>query len=588
MLFIFGLSGGFLVVPFRNNIKYNLFLAPFAGFFVIALAMAVLSGILFFPFVPSMLFVMVISSCITLGCLYFSTPINYRLQVKLLFVALVVCAVVVLISNFVTLSSGHPGFLFQDGSDQAGYIQLADWLIMHSGRMPALSIHLPNQAWPWHVFQYEHRFGCYYLLAAITAIYGKTGMFSYHFACSVVMIAVYLAVSAVFSRSVYSFFLLLIGLIISGWYDFAFQGLFGKLVGYPAILLILGLFFSTHKTISPIQFGIITIFGIAVATLYNGIAVAMVLFVILGLFVIFKVGYNIYNFVTSVKIRSEIVCNTILLVLLLYIALAAACVLSRPIILAASPILNRTWFVVLPIMYGIGSIAYGPALLSKMLLFYFFILNCVILLIFLFLSFRGKNIITVAIFLGVISSTLLLLTLHSPCYCWLAAQFTGMVYPLLLCGMVWCVDDMVMKSSITFERPIICLSIFLLFLNMSIHLPRFIFAVTRYNKVDNLQRFIKPQMDKLVEIIGDNKVIINTRNFFLTLPTLIYFAPKKINMQWTPYSWHLILAYMSDWPAPKIESDVRFWLQELGDKLPADTCKVRYKTIQYQLVECQK
>jgi hypothetical protein len=213
-----------------------------------------------------------------------------------------------------------------------------------------------------------------------------------------------------------------------------------------------------------------------------------------------------------------------------------------------------------------------------------FILFCIlaiIALIFLCLSLWKKNLITVALISGVALLMCGLALLGAPHAFAILYALPGTVYPLMLCGMVWFADN-----SCTHKMRWLCL--LLIFIVILMHLPRFLGARRRYagkGLRNSQQQFLRKELDTITQIVGKDKLTVDIDNVYYALPILVEFGRGRLNLQWTSRSWKAVVGYRP-WPAPSLDVNKRFWLQRLDDVLPRSSCKIIYKTIQYQLVDC--
>src|SRR3989338_5926685 len=159
-LTLFGLVGGFVMLPFRHRVMYPFLATPLcgilitalgvAGFYVIGLSLALSATI-----------TLISGSLITLLTLFITKPKIFQPSYFLYFFILLWIAALTWLMNHTSIVMGHRAFLFMDGTDQLGYSQLADWLTTHNvHHRPVLSTLHHYQSWPYYMFQGDPRFGC--------------------------------------------------------------------------------------------------------------------------------------------------------------------------------------------------------------------------------------------------------------------------------------------------------------------------------------------------------------------------------------------------------------------------------------------
>jgi hypothetical protein len=142
-----------------------------------------------------------------------------------------------------------PALVFFAGSDQFGYAHLADWLNGAPGNIGlAASPANPWESWVHYMVTVDPRFGSISFVAIVSALSGRSGMFSYNLSCALVMVTASVGLAGIFARSLTGFAIVAIGVFLSSWFSVSMAGFFGKTIGYPASLFGVGMFFALVRS----------------------------------------------------------------------------------------------------------------------------------------------------------------------------------------------------------------------------------------------------------------------------------------------------------------------------------------------------
>jgi hypothetical protein len=153
-----------------------------------------------------------------------------------------------------------PALVFFAGSDQFGYAHLADWLNGAPGNVGlAASPTDPWNSWVHYMATLDPRFGSISFVAIVSALTGRSGMFSYNLSCALAMVTASVGLAGIFSRSLTAFIIVTMGVFLSSWFTVSMAGYFGKTIGYPASLFSVGMFFalvrrSLDRDMAPAEF----------------------------------------------------------------------------------------------------------------------------------------------------------------------------------------------------------------------------------------------------------------------------------------------------------------------------------------------
>lgn len=589
LLIFFGLIGGFLIIPLKNQLKYWLFATPMAGLLFSALGISALYSLLAFSLVQAATVVSIFGVATTIIFLFYFKPALHPKQLLLLFMAMIIAALIVYLINYTSIQYGHFGFLYMDGTDQLGYSQLADWLRNHNVHQPPiLDSHLSYQSWPAIMFQIDPRFGCLYILAFISTLIGQTGMFTFDFACSLILVAACIGISALFSRSRLTFILLLIGLAIAHWFELSRTGFFGKEFGYTAAIYVIGIFFIVRKENELKFLALAAIITCGSAIVYPGIVVALFLMLTGFLFLLFRLSYDFRSH-RQIKLK-KYEPDFFTIFLLLMLAIAATGVLSKPLFLGF-PENHFSWYYSLTLYYEVQAIPQTIILswLTPAMILFFTLIISISLLLTLLLSIYKRNAVSSALITVPLILFLLLFIFNAKP---VAYEILGIMFPFTLCGIVWLVDEYAQKMQDSSARKnwVVYFLLFILSINIILRIPRFIDSVYRYAGpgITATVQYSKTQLEGLAKAIGTKPVTIELDSVYYALPILVEFGSRKDNMdlQWSPQAWKAILGYRP-WLAPKIAPSTLNLILSTAQYNTKD-CQVVYKTRQYLLISCNK
>lgn len=580
ILILLGICGSFALLPFRDKIKYSFFAAPLTGLLLIIIGTsAIYNLILGISLFYSGIIALFLCATISSISLLLSFKTLSKPDFKLFWLIIPTIGLITYISNYTTIYFGNPGFLYMDGSDHLGYAHLADWLNNHfaASPKPLGSPSVPYQSWPDTMYTLDHRFGSFTALALIAKFRNLSGMFAYDFACTIVLSVSILAIPAIFARSRLAFSLLMMGLLASSWIVYGRSGYFGKLMAYPSLIFILGLFYIAPR---PFNIKIIVILSgliCAITTVHSFLSVLLVF----GFFgICFILTQTLFLLIS--KNRKTINVDDILLFCLiigLIIATTGMLVVPNTYGLIVPHFLYQfNWYKLLPALFELKH----PAIsfVKDLNLFQFFCLFLIMIFIgwyFLFIGIKKKDVISVSTIAGINIMLLILIAKNDTL---LGYQLVGIFYPLFLCGSIRLIDNM----SMSFERTNLLIN--LTILSIVFHFPYFWNVSKRYAN-SNTQRsaqFSKNEFDELIKYIGHSKVIIDVSETKYALPILIELGRQNIALEWTPSAWQAVVGYRL-WKAPSIEKKTNLWLSLNNNPLKAN-CRIKFKTTQYNLLEC--
>jgi hypothetical protein len=581
LLALYGAVGGFLLVPFRRTIKYVLFAAPLAGLLISACGIAALYTVLGLSLATSTTAMAVVGGTATILALVRAGSRPSRDDLLLVAIAAVIAAVAAYLANFTTIKLGAPGFLYMDGTDQLGYAQLADWLRTHPVQVPPEATPArPYESWPEFSFHTDPRFGAYFTLAVISLLRGESGMFAYDNATAVVLVAGYLGIAAVMARSPRGYALLLVGLLTCHWFEYSRSGYFGKTLGYPSALFVVGLFLAARQALARQHITILAALACGAAVVFPGTVTALFLVVLGGTFLAARLVLD-RNEPGAVKDEG------LVLALLVGVAAASSGLLSRPI-LAEYPDHAVSWPAMLSWLFDLKAVPDDdPAKLR-------FPSARLLLLQLLAIGVSGALLVAALIkrnavaFAFIAGPPLLVAALFGAGATTIAFQLPGVIYPASLCGAIALLEAAEAGESGR-DRRLTYGILALIATAIVLRLPRYAIGVQRYAGagVPGWAQYAKSDMDGLATAIGTDTVTVNVTDRVLGIPILVELGRRQLPIRWTPDAFKAILGYRP-WTIPDAPPTGKrsLRLELLGAPLD-ERCTVTLRTRQYALLDCR-
>lgn len=274
MLLLAGACGWWLVAPWTNQVPRAKLIAPFAGAIMLPAATLLLYAVTGLAFVWSAAVATV--ALLTATALTRPWP---RLGPHDVLVLVITMTAASFIVSPVSFEAGQPAMLFLRGTDQAGYAQLADWLLQHTVHdAPMASSAQPLESWPAVMFASDPRFGSFAMLALVTLLRGGPALFSYDPAQALLLASAVLAITGAFAPGRLTGLILGVALLTGVWLDLGSSGYIGKLFGYPAALLLGGLLAGADRCPPERRLGYsaaVVLFALAAASTYPGHVLAL-------------------------------------------------------------------------------------------------------------------------------------------------------------------------------------------------------------------------------------------------------------------------------------------------------------------------
>src|SRR5262245_19689169 len=348
-----GLAGGLAVLPFCERRRFVVLLAPMCGLLLLPIPTILIYSAIQISLLRATLITLTVLWVLTIASLMRWRPTPEDLVVSLV-LTLPVAALAVWISEISAILEGAPSFLFMHGTDQAGYAQLADWLLTHSATQPpALAPDRPYESWPNLMLNDDPRLGSFVLLAMTAAARGTSGLFAYDSACAIALVVAVLAVAAVYARTPLVLLLLTAALLTSVWFELGRAGYLGRVLGYPGALFIFGLL-ATSPKLSLWSVATLALFALSTATRHAGLATALILCAVGGPYVLLR---GLFEYETSRHSR-DTMDRLVALVLMVLLAFSSNGMfgLPRPFAALSGVTLAGVWTAsILPRIFDVQS-----------------------------------------------------------------------------------------------------------------------------------------------------------------------------------------------------------------------------------------
>jgi hypothetical protein len=533
VLFLAAICGAGVIAPLAARLPFALLAAPLAGILIVPMGANALYVLLAASYLKCAIFSAVLCAIWT-GAM-FGTIRHFRAVYWLPIAVPIVAVLAVLLMDGATLGAGGPAIAFIDGQDQAGYAQLADWLNSHTiQQQPRAEADRPYEFWPAEMFRRDPRFGSFGLLAILSTLHGTSGIFTYDIAAAVVLAAGCLALAAVYGGSWRVVLLLVLGFLTSQWFDDAHMGYFGKLIAYPSALFLAGLALNCLPAPTAGEIFCLAIIAAGVGIMHAGMATSLLIAFL------FLPALAMWAFSERAMVqRSLPICGLVLLV-----PAAASGLLSRlsAISYHGTTLVERWWFI-LPRVFDLESHA-DISGLPPGLLDCFIVLSAGIAILSLAIAIRRRAAAAVGLLLGPLLLFVAFYCLHNRNA---GFQLVGWIYPATLCGI-----GLLLSATPPAKKSRRHLLVFLLIISIGLRLPRAWGAVNRYS-ADPQENSIytASEMDRIADEVGSKPVLIEVDEPVPALLLLIETGRRKMNVQWSPIAWDIVVYRSWPWqPSP--------------------------------------
>ncbi len=531
-LFAFGICGLGFLVNIAGPDRMQVFAAPLIGMLVVPFGTNTLYSLLQIEYSRAAL--MSAICCVILTSLrlrrYFAKSLPSAGSLYFGAFAALVSALAVLTNDAATLGAHGPAFFYFDGSDHGGYAHLADWLGNHTVKtLPIGSPDRPYESWPALLFAIDVRFGAFGLLEIMAQLNRTSAIFAYDPACAVILSAAALGVAGVFARTPSAFVFLTLGLFVSHWFDYAHGGYFGKIIAYPAALVVAGLVLRAMPKVTVENLVVLACIAAAMGIMHSGAGSAFLMIPILGVSIAAIAVWRRDNIQLSTAI---LLCGTIVA-----LPIVAAGLSARPVG-AGYPDYSLTWTYVWPRLLDLENQGVAISGISPSWLLSYFALTLAIWAVLLGIAILARSVAAVGL-LGGPAILLLVLTITGANA--LTFQLIGYFYPATLCG------AFVVLAEVP-RRTLSVLALIVLMIGQV--LPRFAGAVDRYALHQN-QRYVftAAEIDRIAGHIGAQAVEIDVPDVLPAIFLLVELGRRKLNLQYSDQTWNTLFRYRG-WTPP--------------------------------------
>lgn len=578
--------GWAVVAPFRDRLRYPLFVAPLAGLLGVLPVTLGLYVLLKLPLALAGIAAIGLMLAAGAAALWLERPaVRWRAIAGCFAVAGLACAFAVFWVMASTVRAGGPALVYLDGTDHLGYAYLADWLNGHLvTQPPVLDPGRPYDSWPALLFQTDPRFGSFALVALVSAVTGQSGMFSYDPAAALVHVAAVLAVAGVFARSPLTLGFLLAGLFTCHWFDYGRTGFLGKSIGYPATLAILGLVLATlsETEVRLSRLLALVMLCLAAAIVHSGAVVALLIGVIGGGFLLVQ---GVVDRRADLPWRLPgLMRKGAVLAALGAIALMAGGTIARPLAVRY-PDWGVTWPYILPRIaelesQGVGLSNLGPGMLwaATGLVFAAWVLFAGVALA----RKLPEAVVVLVAPLGLLAS------LYAVDAGAVTFQLIGIFYPLTLAGFALVLDALRDENNpARWVAPrIVGLTLAVASVVLGLHLFRFAGATGRYGggQTPAAALFTRTEMDALASLVGRDRVEVEVTGPQPAIVLLVELGRRGVELQWSAEAWKTVFGYRKAWSPPRYAGPGRWRIVPAGAEGVASE-QVVFRSAQYWVLK---
>ncbi|HZY84023.1 MAG TPA: hypothetical protein VFE78_04285 [Gemmataceae bacterium] len=281
-----GLAGGWALWPFRRPDRPYLWLAaPLAGVPVVGVGLTLAYHACGLPVPLALLLTLALSAAATLvGLVRWARRSANAPGWKAAAVALAAASAwATFACNRTALGAGEPTVALCEGSDQWGYSTTANWMLRHPNQLPAYQLDRPSEAYTYSMLgRGDVRPGAFLISAAAALVRGTTAIFSFDWACGVLLGAGIAGLAGLFAARRTGLLLLLAAGALSTWLTLSRTGYFGKLLAYPAFPLLSFVFVAVWARPSVPRLATAMLLSLGVGFCLDPIATPYVLALTLG------------------------------------------------------------------------------------------------------------------------------------------------------------------------------------------------------------------------------------------------------------------------------------------------------------------
>jgi len=542
-LLILGFCGHGALAPFTEGSKYSFLASPVAGMLLVPFGANTFYSM--FDVSYRMALAAAAACCCALTLLTIIAEVRQKVRWSAVFIAALIGLAAVLATDTSTIIFHGPAITYLDGTDHGGYAHLADWLNGHTILEPPLEMaDRPYDSWPAYMFKVDPRFGSVGFLAAVSFLYGSSGIFAYDIACAIALTAGIVGVAGLFANSTLSLAMISFGLMVSHWYDYAQGGFFGKVLGFPAALFIAGIAIASMRVASTRQIVYLAILASAAGVLHSGPAAALL---VIAIYTPAAVSLGMRARDGGLQLR----------LLWLGVAVSIFPVISsgiqaRPNAFVTPDYGVSLWYA-LPRMLDLENQGIWISGFSEITVQLFVGLHLLIWAILIGIAFTWRDFRAIGFLAGPAVLAIMLVVLGRRA---VSFQLIGYFYPAFVCGAA-----SLFVSRPTGGRNIVALLLLLATLE---RVPRLLGSVQRYaiQGPSSQKSFTEAEIDRVAADIAQGITLIDVVSPQPAIILLIELGRRNLDLQWSAQAWDTILHYRG-WAAPvptKPPSKIVTWI----------------------------
>ena len=550
-LVVLGLAGGWALALFRPNKPYLWLAAPLTGILLLLSLMAPLNCVCRLSLPACLL--------LSLGLLALpgvfhcvralrrdGPPRGWKLALG---AALVVSAWCTWASNETSIRRREPTLCIREGTDGFGYSLLADWILQHNQEWPVWSPRRPCEAFIYHIYTREHRWGAFLFAASAAWVRGTGALFSYDWASGVALAAGILALAGAFASDRRCFLLLLAAGSVSLWYAVSRTGFLGKTLAYPGCMLLAAVFFAAWERLTLSRLVVAGLLGAGVGLCHNPLTTASVLGLVFGATLAAAVALWLLGWVEQPRLAC--VRNRLLSGLVLYAVMAGPLLFLFWSPALTVPVQPMDWSLLWPTSLDLDN----NAILFKDLPLTAWLIRSALVLqaVFLVLAFRERTVQGTSLLLAAGGILLAARVLdRKEIY-----QFQGLLFPLTVLGAVLVLER---QRQLGRGRPWRWATLTLAMGLVALRLPQFAHSCERYGRIaaDGPFCFAQSEVDAVVRLVGDRTVDVSGPGLYDGFVLLVEFGRRNVAVQFREPTWTAVVGI--GWKVPAFPRRADFTL----------------------------
>jgi hypothetical protein len=591
------LCGGWLAVLVRRHVPSPLLVAPFFGMVSVALL-----ALAFYVLLPVTL---AAASMAALGLLavlsvLFVLPLldgaGLRAALGPMALLLVVLVIAVYLEAHAELVLGQPALLLLDGTDQAGYAEMADWFTSHlsptftfdtargqvSLPRPWADPALPYESYPNFLVNYDPRPAIFIAFGQLALLAGRPASFVIDIGCAAILPMGILAVAGSLTRKRLGILALVALLGTSHWFEYSRSGFLGRMTALPGTILLLLLYARIAADIRRLvatELLALMVLTIGVALMLNGVATAHILGAG-GLIFALAAWWFERPALIPAQARERLVERLALLFAAIIVAIIASSYLSRPLRGTNIYPIDVPWDYVFARLTEMASDGIATPARPEMLRLGLIWLHLPLALAIAAIAWARRDGLAAALALAPLLTLLILFATDNRA---MAVQQVGVAFPLLACAAVK------LATETTGPRPLLA-ALVTAALVLALHLPRFAGAVERYAGAETPPdaRYTLVDFDRLAAAIGPNAVYVDTGLSFAGIEALTELGRRGVNLRLSPDAWLRSVGYRrwlpQPWAVPEPDTESPFILSLRDPAHAPNPDDLVIETQQFQLM----